>query len=58
MKKENMKRITFEIPLDWHTKIKSRVALQNRHITDWVFEAIVKLAREEDEKELLLKESK
>lgn len=51
MKKENVKRITFELPIEWHNKIKARAALQNRHITDWVFEAIIKLAREEDEKE-------
>ena len=46
------KRITFEIPEDWHNKIKSRVALQGRTITEWVFEAIVNSVRKEDQKEI------
>lgn len=50
--KENVKRITFEVAEDWHQKIKARASLQGKTITDWVFEAIVKLAREEDQKEL------
>lgn len=54
---KSIKRITFEIPEEWHQKIKARAALQGKTITDWVFEAIVKLAREEDNKEFLGKDN-
>ncbi len=42
------KRITIEVPEEWHAKIKARVALQNMSIKTWVLKAIIQLTREED----------
>ncbi len=50
--KNKTKRIILEIPEEWHSKIKGRCYLKGTTIKEWVLEAIVKLTREEDKKEL------
>lgn len=41
--------LSYDLPAEWHTIIKIRCVEQNKHMRDWIFEAIQeKLKREEE----------
>lgn len=48
MKNEKRKRLSIEIPEEWHTKIKARTALQKMSIQEWVLQSLIETILKED----------